>query len=75
MTTTVRLWKEPAMTDPHEQQASHLSAYETHGYPVDGGYVVADLRAIAFRAGIAGYRSMTKGELIHALNTRLDENR
>lgn len=47
------------------------SAYEAHGIPVDGGTRVVDLRAMAFRAGIRGYRGMTKGELIHALNTRL----
>ncbi len=53
---------------------SNLSAYETHGIPVDGGYRVVDLRAIAFRVGIRDYRSMNKSELIHILNERLSSD-
>lgn len=56
-------------------ESAYLSAYETQGIPVDGGYVVEDLRAIAFRVGIPGYRGMRKNELIHVLNNRLDETR
>jgi len=52
----------------------HLSSYETDGVPVDGGYFASDLHAIAKRVGIAGHQEMTKPELIHHLNRRL-ENR
>jgi hypothetical protein len=50
-----------------------LSEYELRRVPVDGGYFVTDLRAIASRVGIPGWRSMNKSELIHSLNSRLDE--
>lgn len=53
----------------------HLSAYETHGIPVDGGYFAADLRAIARRIHISAYKSMNKLELINALNTHLDRHK
>ncbi len=49
----------------------HLSAFETHGVPVDGGYVVEDLRAIASRLRIPGRSGMNKLELINAINSTL----
>ncbi len=51
----------------------HLSAFETAGVPVDGGYTAADLRAIAGRLGIPGRSGMTKLELIAAINSTLPE--
>ncbi len=48
-----------------------LSAFETDGVPVDGGYTAADLRAIAGRLRIPGRSGMNKSELINAINSTL----
>lgn len=50
-----------------------ISAFETHGIPVDGGYRIQDLRAIAARYKIPGANRMTKNELIHVLNGLLED--
>jgi hypothetical protein len=57
--------------EPHNVPEDHISAYETHGIPVDGGYFLADLRVIAGRVKVSGRSGMTKAELIAALNGRL----
>lgn len=48
------------------------SAYEEDGVPVDGGYTVADLKAIARRTGVRGSATMVKNELLNVLNERLE---
>ncbi len=62
------------MTAPSDlPQSWRTSAFEAAGVPVDGGYAVEDLRAIASRLKISGRSSMCKQELINAINSRLDD--